>query len=196
MLDIIIPVPEKRTVLPLHDYNMDELWWIKKRWPDGWEWQYDFPDIWLDIKATINHWARLLWIRAARSVGYSIKRNDSYTEMVSVRVPVKDINEAIDKLPLAQMVMREPIMVVVGMEKYHQLMKLERDFLGIRVDKMVGSGPNVFIFSIPVILSRLCEGMMILPDMTGGCKYQLIETRKDHYRAIDYERDYRNMPRW
>lgn len=196
MLDIRIPVETKKTMLPLHQFAVDELWFIPRPWPLGWEWYYDFPDIWRDIRRTINRWGRMLWARSGRAVGYSITKEKATFEIETAYVPVNDIREAVGKLPFASLVMREPIMIVVGAEEYYQLQRMEQEFLGLRIEYQVGKGPNIFLFSIPVILSRLHSGMVILPDMTGGCTYRLIDTNPRYMdRRLNFEPD-AYMPRW
>ena len=200
MIDIRIPVSTSKAITPLHDYTIDIMWYIPPTWPRDWEWRYDFPDIWRDLRRTINRWARAVWVQAARWVGYRVRVERPGIEVVTTYIPVKDIREAVSKLPWVQSVMREPIMVVVGMEEYRQIARLEQEFLGLKVSFEAGYGPNMFIFSIPVILSRLHSGMVILPDMTKTCSFRLIETDERRYdmgasmrRFVDPQ-EY--MPRW
>lgn len=181
MIDIRIPVSTSKALSPLHDFTVDALWYIPPTWPRDWEWYYDFPDVWRDARRTINQWARALWLRAGQKVGYRVRAERPSREVVTTYVPVRDIREAVSKLQWVQHAMREPIMVVVGMEEYHQLKRLEQEFLGIRMSFEAGYGPNMFVFSIPVILSRLHSGMVILPDMTKSCSFRLIETDNRRY---------------
>lgn len=200
MQNLRIPVHTSKPLSPLHDFTVDALWYVPPPWPDGWEWRYDFPDVWRDMRRTLTLWGRALWIRLGRKVGYRVQPERPIVDVQTTYVPVGDIREAVGKLPWVQHAIREPIMVVVGMEEYHQLARLEQEFLGLRMSFEAGYGPNLFVFSIPVVLSRLHSGMVILPDMTKSCSFRLIETDTRRYdrnaaamRAVD-SGDY--MPRW
>jgi hypothetical protein len=118
--------------------------------------------------------------------------NDTY-ELEATYLPVMEIREAVGKLQWIQPAMNEPIMVVIGMEEYGQLSRLGQQVLWMRLEYKAKYGPNTFVFSIPVVLSRRHSGIVVLPDMTGSCSFVL--TDEGSQVQPDFYAD-RYRPRW
>lgn len=164
------------------------------RWPNNWEWKYDFPDIKEDLKRDLRRLITIFALALLRLCGAKVDRGTpEYTRSPRyIQVNSKNAIDAIlDKLDnLQQHRLYEGSMILVGPKEFSELRGMA-DLWGplqFRVQKEFGySQPaqyprgaretGYYMLDVPVVVIPDFVGVAVIPDFTGTASKRIIEQR-------------------
>lgn len=165
-----------------NEYELNNL---PKRgvWPRNWEWTYDTPDFWRNLRADIRHFLAHLCLRMLKRLGVSVDLGlPAYTEKVSyIDVDAQSVIDAIyRKLTERQRlgIYRDRGLILVGPREVQELYPLTDynrpvrfnapvEYWTTKTDRYGGYDVRFEIYDVPVVVLPDFDGIAIVPSDLG-----------------------------
>lgn len=189
-----------------------ELSHIPKRgsWPIDWEWSYDFPDVWRELRKDAVYCLYRLSLSVLRFTGVNISEPipeyNRKIEQVSVTTEnlVRALRDKLTEREINYSVQRK-MMIIIGQREFHELRSQpSTDFMfhttfmmsQERQEEYGGPKINTYFCGVPVLVLGDFVGVAIVPDLSNlSEQVEIIENYKEEKRRYSEIQPYPPMQR-
>lgn len=162
------------------------------RWPNNWEWKYDFPDIKEDLRRDLRRFFAFLALKILFWCGVKVKRGTpEYTYAPKyVEVDSRDVIQAlVRKLDEKQKRnIADGYMIIVGPRELRELAGMAKMWGPLRFSAQMEYGyqgamnyppgarqTNYYIYDVPIVVLPDFVGVAVIPDFTGTASKRMTE---------------------